>query len=40
MGINEWDAFQGVSCEDPFRNIIDIYTHGNEYLCRSENYQK
>ena len=32
--------FKVVSCEDPFGNIIDIYTHGYEYLWRSENYQK
>lgn len=32
--------FKVVSCEDPFGNIIDIYTHGYEYLWRSESYQR
>jgi catechol 2,3-dioxygenase-like lactoylglutathione lyase family enzyme len=28
--------FKVVSCEDPFGNVIDIYTHGYEYIWRSE----
>ena len=31
--------YKVVSCEDPFDNIIDIYTHGYEYIWRSEGYQ-
>jgi len=31
--------FKVVSCEDPFGNIIDIYTHSYEFIWRSEEYQ-
>jgi hypothetical protein len=32
IGVNEIENFQGSICEDPFKNIIDIQTHGDEYL--------
>ena len=35
IGVNEIENFQGSICEDPFKNIIDIRTHGDEYLWRS-----
>jgi catechol 2,3-dioxygenase-like lactoylglutathione lyase family enzyme len=32
--------YKVVSCEDPFGNVIDIYSHGYEYIWRSEGYSK
>lgn len=38
--LNKGKPFKVVSCEDPFGNVVDIYTHGYEYLWRSEEYQR
>jgi catechol 2,3-dioxygenase-like lactoylglutathione lyase family enzyme len=32
--------YKVVSCEDPFGNVIDIYSHGYEYIWRSEGYSE